>query len=349
MKISVCMIVKDEEAQLERALSSIPADFEIIVIDTGSNDHSVQIAEKYGAKVSYFTWTGNFADARNESIAKASGDYVIILDADEQLASDCALRISEFIEGHPEQAGSVIIHNLTEAETNKHRAVRLFPNNKTCRFVGRVHEQLYSDNQPAAFKNSNLVLIHYGYLKENYQAKDKFERYIRLYKEELIVNPDNGYMLYQLGNLYYSNKQYPDAYEALSTCVDLQQFDHFYFPPMLVTLGYTLKELGYSKQAMELLEPLTEMYPAYPDLPFILGLLSIECGDMDKIEYYFRRALDIGETDRYTSAIGRGSFFAAYNLGVFYELSGQIQEAKNCYTFAQIQGHELSAVRLKQL
>lgn len=87
--ISLCMIVKNEEEVLDRCLSSI-ADLmdEIIIVDTGSTDRTKEIARRYTSKIYDFTWTGNFADARNYSFSKASAQYIYCADADEVLDAE---------------------------------------------------------------------------------------------------------------------------------------------------------------------------------------------------------------------------------------------------------------------
>jgi glycosyltransferase involved in cell wall biosynthesis len=88
-KLSVCMIVRDEEELLPQALESVKllAD-QIVIVDTGSMDQTVAIAESFGAEVYHHPWSNNFSYHRNQSIGYATGDYVIILDADEKICID---------------------------------------------------------------------------------------------------------------------------------------------------------------------------------------------------------------------------------------------------------------------
>src|SRR3954454_17988622 len=94
LTLSLCMIVKDEEEWLERCLAAAkPAVDEIIIVDTGSIDRTVEIAESFGATVLHHEWTGSFSDARNVSIEAATGDWIMYLDADEVLVEDDAPRL----------------------------------------------------------------------------------------------------------------------------------------------------------------------------------------------------------------------------------------------------------------
>ena len=84
MRISQCMIVKNEEANIEKALSwGRGILWEQIVVDTGSTDRTVELAEAMGAKIYHFDWIDDFAAAKNFAISKAEGDWVALLDADE--------------------------------------------------------------------------------------------------------------------------------------------------------------------------------------------------------------------------------------------------------------------------
>ncbi|MCJ8012752.1 glycosyltransferase [Paenibacillus sp. KQZ6P-2] len=349
MKISVCMIVKNEAEQIARALASVPPSYELIVVDTGSTDETVKIASEYKAKVYYFEWNDSFSDARNWAIEKASGDYILFIDADEKLSPNVVRQIDDFVSNFPSEAGAVKISNVINDEVNMSRMIRFFPNRPEFRFYGEVHEHLRKNNQEIQMIKCDIEIEHFGYNPETYLKMGKFNRYIKMYKRIIEKDPNNGYMLYQLGKLYYSNKQFENAYEAFEECLCLEQFDRLYFAPMLVQLGYTLKELGKSQQAIELLELFVPMYPKFPDLPFVLGILAIECGKFQLIEKYFKFALEIGETDHYSTLIGSGSYRAAHNLGVYYEVTGNLVVAKKYYQLAAGHGFGPSNNRLTEL
>ncbi len=85
--LSVCMIVKNEEEQIARCLASLkPVAGEIIIADTGSTDRTIDICRAFGAQVHDFTWTNDFSEARNFSMSKATGQWVLIHDADEVIS-----------------------------------------------------------------------------------------------------------------------------------------------------------------------------------------------------------------------------------------------------------------------
>lgn len=347
MKVSVCLIVRNEEENLPRALASIPRNYEIVVTDTGSTDNTKLIAERHGAVVHCMEWEDDFSMARNECASLATGDYILVMDADEELPPDTEEKVREFASAHPNSAGSVQILNMMGEERRRHRMVRFYPNLSGFAFHGVVHEQVYWNEEPAAFAEINLELKHYGYEDNEYEKKDKAQRYLSLYSKHLRENPHDGYMLYQAGKLYYSLGDLNQAELYLEAAHQANQMNRLYFPVMLVMLGYVLKEKGQSKRAEELLYAYKEHYPDFPDLFFLLGLLAMDTGSFMEIERNFLRAIKIGETAKYSSVLGVGSFKANYNLGVFYEVTGQTDKARQCYLRSSQQGYAPALDRLK--
>ena len=167
------MIVKDEEEMLPGCLEPLRGVVdEMIVVDTGSSDRTVEIAESFGAKVVQFPWNGSFADARNVSIDNATGDWIMYLDADEHLEDEDAPRLRDLLGRHrPEY-----------------------------RFEGRIHEQKTHTMPmylPERFETTTIRVRHYGYLNQRIASKEKSQRNIELLEQEARENPSpfNDYNL----------------------------------------------------------------------------------------------------------------------------------------------------------
>jgi len=349
LRISVCFIVRNEEEHIARALRSIPDAFEVIVVDTGSEDKTVDIAQALGAKVFHYSWKDDFADARNYSISKATGRYILILDADETLHESFETEMEKHLQKYPDSPSTVLIENIDEQEKTRHHMVRFFPNTGHYYFHGIVHEQLFENQSVSPFVKSNMMISHFGYQKEVYDKKKKYEFYVRLYKQVLELEPDNGYMQYQLGKLHYSQKMYALAYEVFMSSLALEQYDKPYFPPMIVQLGYCLKEMGRHHAALELLNAIQTEFNFYPDLYFLIGLLYMETGNFEFMRNYFEQCLKIGETTQYSTVVGTGSYRAAHNLGVYFEVTAQLEEARNYYRMAAACNYQPSVNRLEEL
>ncbi len=200
--VSLCMIVKNEEKNLSRCLASLkPIVDEIIIADTGSTDHSREIAEIFGAKVIEIPWTGDFSAARNASIIPAGGNWILVMDADEVLSVLDHSRFQELVAASvgKRQAYTIGTRNYTnkvdlenwqpnrgeypQEETGRgwmpSDKVRLFPNLAAIRFENPIHEMV----EPAltrlgiADSKIDVVVHHYGYLDEDRQHQKKVQYY----------------------------------------------------------------------------------------------------------------------------------------------------------------------------
>ena len=199
------MIVKNEEKNIRRALSwGKDIVFEQIVVDTGSTDRTVEIAEEMGAKVYHFQWIDDFAAAKNYAIEQASGEWVAFLDADEYMNQDDAHKLVRLLEQfvvlkEGEKIPLFVRCSLVNLDEGGKPFIvgmqdRIFRNRKDLRYHGRIHEQLRipSTGQFTFIQAENLLSIfHTGYGKSVYEETGKLERNIELLERELEQDPDN--------------------------------------------------------------------------------------------------------------------------------------------------------------
>ena len=167
--LSVCIITKNEEKNIGDCLASLKnIANEIIVVDTGSTDRTIEIAKQYGADVYYFEWINDFSAARNESLKYATCDFILCIDADERLGNpDVLLDYLTKIKNQKELDVQImtckqinIFGKHINTTTSFSNVVRLFANNKGLHFEGKVHEQLYPRKDKILY-NTNVELIHY--------------------------------------------------------------------------------------------------------------------------------------------------------------------------------------------
>lgn len=185
-QVSLCMIVKDEEEYLPKCLKSIKDIVdEIIVVDTGSTDKTIEIAQNYGAKIYYFKWNNNFSEARNESLKYATKDWIFILDADDELSLEgreafkvlLDMELDEKAIYHFETLsyyGSVIENGNIAVNLNP----RLFKNYRGIHYEGEVHNQLIRVDGDYNAVCNDVKIYHYGYLDKRIISKDKRNRNI---------------------------------------------------------------------------------------------------------------------------------------------------------------------------
>jgi len=200
-KLSLCMIVKNEERNIEKALDwAKDIVFEIIVVDTGSTDRTIEIAKRMGAKVYHFEWINDFAAAKNYAIEQATGDWIVLLDADEYFPSEDAAKIVPFlthIQSDPALYKKWLIiqcslTNLDEAGNTvsiSHQE-RIFRNIPDIRYSGAIHERLNVPVENALF-GDDIMIIHTGYTRTAYEETGKVERNIGILNTELKTSPND--------------------------------------------------------------------------------------------------------------------------------------------------------------
>lgn len=210
MKLSICMMVKDEEKNLERCLESLRtllkySDIELIVIDTGSQDKTVEIAKRYTEKIFFHQWNNDFSDMRNKTISYAKGEWILIIDADEEVVN--ADEIFELIYLKETQNYNTIIFQVNSFNNIDNKNIgainpspRLFKNDGHFKYVGAVH------NQPVykkPIKVTDILINHYGYILDDKELMEKkFNRTKDILESELLKNPNNIYYQFQLGVAY---------------------------------------------------------------------------------------------------------------------------------------------------
>ena len=191
MRISACYIVKDEAAELRRSLDSIKdqAD-EIIVVQTVQSQEVHRIAEQAGARLFYFAWQDDFAAARNFALSRATGDWLVLLDADEYFTQETAGNLRRLAEAYREAEGLLVpLTNLGERgeELLTAPALRLARRQPGLKYVGRIHEELCLEGkvleQVQLLTEKELHILHTGYRPE--VNKLKAERNLRLLLREL--------------------------------------------------------------------------------------------------------------------------------------------------------------------
>lgn len=223
-QLSVCMIVKDEEALLSRCLESVKgiAD-EIIIVDTGSTDRTKQIAENFGAKIYDYVWSNDFAAARNESLRHAVGKWILVLDADEYLGSNDHSKWIEFLQKEKPEAHlayTLPVINFTgekdyQEEMTTAPVTRLFPNFKGIHFERPIHEQLTrGGKEKLLHKKISLEIYHTGYQLQRVTEKSKHERNMSIFNEMKKANKLSAYDWFTLGNQYRFGKEEEEALQC---------------------------------------------------------------------------------------------------------------------------------------
>ena len=322
LTISLCMIVKDEEEMLPGCLEPLQGVVdEMIVVDTGSSDRTVEIAESFGAKVVSFPWNGSFSDARNASIEAASGDWLIYLDADEHMEAEDARHLRALL-GRTWREGFYLVEtNYTggsdAGSAVTHMALRVWRNRPQYRFSGRIHEQkthTMPTYLPERFETTRIRVRHYGYLNQRIVSKDKSRRNIQLLEQEA-QESRTPFTDYNLGSEYLVLADHAAARTHLDRSWEglrKQGLESVGYAPLLVSrVARARREVGDYEAAVAAVEEGLARFPDHTDLVLEAALAARSRGDLCKAAELARRCLEMGDAPaEYASTTGAGTFLA---------------------------------------
>lgn len=344
--LSLCMIVKDEEAFIGQCLNSVQdAVDEIIVVDTGSTDQTKEVAKSCGAQVYEFAWTGNFSEARNYSIAKANGEWILWMDADEMLEKEDAIKLREGV--RTSQKNILLIQLLNyvgKDEPNRYQLYtmnhhRLFRNNQNFEFTNAIHEQLHAKRGKIDEAEVGLLpvrIYHFGYLEVVVQQKRKYERNMSMLKELEKSGTDNPWLYYHIASEYYRMERYQEAFVSLNKAIP-QFLSMGQLPPsMLYHMKYSiLIAAGSLDSARKGIEKALQIYPDYVDLHFYHGVILFKLHQYAEALEAFMHCIEMGDfPSLHVSKKGTGSFYAYFYMGLTSEALGAYELAKKAYQSA---------------
>lgn len=258
VRLSAILIVKNEASCLETCLDSLKGVVdEIVVVDTGSTDETVEIAKAAGAKMGYFEWCDDFAAARNASLELASGDWALWIDADEALSQSSGRMIQEAIMRPCFGGYNLLIRNLVGdgcMDEFVHVPVRLFRRTPQTHFDGRIHEQVVPSLRAQGMILATLEgasILHSGYLPETMAERNKIERTLQMLSREVEDDPDNAFHWFNLANAYAVARQHKESEAAARKAIDLLPEEASYGPLLFQILATALLELGRSQEALD--------------------------------------------------------------------------------------------------
>ena len=302
MKLSACVITKNEEENIGTWLASMKkiAD-EMIVVDTGSTDRTVEMAKEAGARVFHHTWQNDFAAAKNAALEKAEGDWILFLDADEYFSPQTLPKVRpllEKVEASPKPIVGVICRliNIDKDQDNRFMGaifqLRIFRNSRDLRYEGKIHEHIVDvrREEHEMFATPELVIFHTGY--SLHLVRKKLERnldFLRQKEEAQDESMDDAL-------------HYMDCYYGLGDFAKAAEYAQKAIESKIVYLGREGAEywglvralLAQKRPKEELLPVLEEAMEKYPDLaefPMEFGLLAWEERDYLLAEKMFRRGM----------------------------------------------------------
>ncbi len=284
--ISLCMIAKNEERVLGACLESAKPFFtQIIVVDTGSTDRTIEIAKEHGAEVHKFKWVDSFAAARDESMKYAKGSWIFWMDCDDTLpfiSGEAILRAAtnapksiigfsskvRFVTDDPTH-GTVVDH------------IKLFRNLPGLDWEFRIHEQILASlrKHRGDVVPLDAEVLHSGYDSSEEGQQRKYERDDHLLALALKELPDHPYMLFCQGMTDHYRKAYEPAIRYLKRCIEECRNEETVLKKAYSLLGRSLRESGSVEEALETFERGIVACPDDPELHFDRGQTLARLGN----------------------------------------------------------------------
>lgn len=341
LRLSLCMIVKDEEEMLPRCLAAAaPAVDEIVIVDTGSSDRTIEIAHDFGARVIEREWTGSFSDARNVSFDAATGDWLMYLDADEVLVEEDVERLRA-LRGQTWREAFYLTEiswtgELGDGTAATHTALRVFRARPEYRFSGTLHEQIAETlplHVPERIRATDIRVEHFGYLGAVRDAKEKSRRNVELLLEQRDKGQVTPFLHFNLGSEYSAIgdaqaalAEFERAWELIEN--DPQRRSWGFQPALASRLVRALRVCGRPEECIARADDALARYPGFTDLVFEQASAALALGDQDGALRLYERCVEMGDApSRYTATVGMGTYMPTIAIAELHHARGETAEA----------------------
>jgi tetratricopeptide (TPR) repeat protein len=360
-RLSVCLITKNEEQFLKRCLESVrDLASQIVVVDTGSTDSTRSIAGHMGAEVSTFAWCDDFSAARNAALERATGDWVLILDADEELRPDQRVRLRRLLDDTSAIAFRLPLVDVDHEDEGTHYVPRLFRNAPGLHFIGRIHEDVFSSVERLRVewglqnKLGDAQLLHHGYTDAVRKSRSKGDRNLRLLRLELKDRPNDPNLLMSLGAELARAGRLAEAlpqYEAALRSTSAQPPDSIapeFRETLLTQYGtHLLKAKEYAGLARLLRSPLARAGELTATLHWMAGLACIEQRQFAEGAEHMRQCLALRRLPTLTPVDKNILKGGPYHCLARCQMAlSQPQDARYAFESALIEEPESRSIRL---
>ncbi|TGY44197.1 glycosyltransferase [Clostridium sartagoforme] len=337
--LSLCMIVKNEEKYIAKSIDSVKDIVnEIVIVDTGSTDSTLDILKNYNVKLYNYKWENDFASARNFAINKIKSDWILFLDADEILDEASKDNLINYVNTTKLDGCHFIVYNYRSENQNDftiHYAFRLFRNNKGYYYKGKIHEQIFNDkyrNITSRFSNEEIILHHYGYSVEVLEKKDKRSRNIPILLEALKENPKDSFNLFNLGNEYLAQNDVNTAlnhYELSYSNLDLTKHYSVHLLYRMAVCYQYIKKYDY---AIRFVEEGLQRFSPNVDFEYLKGCLFLDTKRYTLAIDSFNNCLTLGDSGSTVKFVSNcGSINPLMSLGNLYYTLSDYNKALDCY------------------
>jgi len=344
IEISLCMIVKNEEENLQSCLDSVKniAD-EIIIVDTGSVDKTIEVAEKYTDKIYHFEWINDFSAARNFSFSKATKEYIMWLDADDTLTDENYKKLLSLKNTLDKNVDCIfmdyyVAFNENGAVTAKFARERIIKRSKNFKWINRVHETLVPEKKPIVELRTDIYVTH----AQRKNSEDSLIRNLKILEDSINSGESGLYEMFYHGMTLYDLKRYNESYESFQKYFKMlennptgRRMMSAYLITYEVYLNRSEFENAYNILADNeaFFSDKSEFYTTLGD--FARDILK----DYESACYYYERALTCTgkEFDDTPSIVQNKDYYyykPAYALGLCYNKLGNYDKSKRAFEIA---------------
>ncbi len=346
-EISVALIVRNEERFISQCLQSVrDITNDIVVVDTGSEDATIKLAQSEGARVISRPWPRDFARARNWALEEAKSPWILMIDADEVLLADDKDKLMKAVTEPTADAYNLRIISLTDRAEDlaEARVTRLFRNSPRVRWEGRVHEQIVPSISRAGMilEPLDVRLMHYGYLNAVMVDRKKLERNLDLLDQSLTEAAQaewKAYLYWQRAQTLIPLERHDEAIKNIQRAMDLIHPMAPLQPLFWMTLAKIYIGVRDFRKVHQTVRAALILFPDYTDLVYWEGLVFVDEGLPEKAEECFKKSIALGTPKNYLqSELGVGTFKALWQLARVSRLQGKMTLSEAYY---------LKAIQLK--
>jgi O-antigen biosynthesis protein len=323
--LSLCMIVRDSAQTLPACLASMkPWVDELIVVDTGSQDETRQLAQSFGARLYTFDWIDDFAAARNESLKHASGEWICWVDSDDTIDADNGRKLRELAySNHPAEVFGYVMQvhcpGGGHGDVTVVDHVKLFRNDSRLRFEGRIHEQILMPIRRVGgeVRFTDIYVVHSGADYSPAGRRRKFERDLRILFKQLDDEPEHGFVLFNLGMTYSDQESHSEAAAWLERSREASQRGESHVRKLYALLAHSYHQLGQQANALEICSQGRALFPDDVELAFRHGVLLHDARRFEEAAETYQHVLS-GPKQRNFQSVDRGitGYKAHHNLAV---------------------------------